>query len=273
MAGSEERKELKVREIMSYPAVTEDEEALVTQILKHMTEMEIGSVVITSSAGHPVGIVTERDIALKVLLPNKRADEVKAKEIMSAPLVSISPETTVDEASILLAKMHLKRLPVVEDGALQGIVSIRNILTLKPEYVKRFYPRPRLMASGWTLDRLERELSECEESLMRKSLKSFENALKAVYEELTDLVSAYPDDTELNGIAVSIEQFVTEVEAHKLSSEEQRRQLDELLRKFRRITFARKRESFSSFAGISRWGDHRHRGARELRLPYRRTRP
>jgi CBS domain-containing protein len=272
MVGEEERKELKVREIMSYPAVTEDGEALVTQIIKHMTEMEIGSVIITS-AGRPVGIVTERDIALKVLLPNKRADEVKAKEIMSAPLVSIGPETTVDEASTLLAKMRLKRLPVVEDGALQGIVSIRNILTLKPEYVKRFYPRPRLMASGWTLDRLERELSECEESLMRKSLKGFENALKAVHKELAELVSAYPDDTELNGITVSIGQFVTEVEAHKHSIEEQRRQLDELLRKFRRITFARKQQSYSSFAGISRWGDHRHRGARELRLPYRRTRP
>lgn len=272
MAGDEERKELKVREIMSYPVVTEDEEALVTQIIRHMAEMEIGSVVITS-AGRPVGIVTERDIALKVILPNKRADDVKVREIMSAPLVSISPETSVDEASILLAKMRLKRLPVVEDGALRGIVSIRNILTLKPEYVKRFYPQPRLMASGWTLDRLERELSKCEESLMRKSLKSFENALKEVYEELTELVSSYPDDTELKGIAMSIEQFVTEGEAHKLSNEEQRRQLDELLRKFRRITFSRKQQSFSSFATISRWGDHRHRGARELRLPYRRTRP
>jgi len=272
MAGDAGRKELKVREIMSYPVVTEDEEALVSQLIKHMAEMEVGSVVITS-AGHPAGIVTERDIALKVLLPNKRAGEVKAKEIMSAPLVSISPETTVDEASLLLAKMRLKRLPVVEEGVLRGIVSVRNILTLKPEYVKRFYPQPRLMASGWTLDRLERALSECEESLMRKSLQSFEHGLQAVHEEVADLVSAYPDDTELKGIAASIAQFVTEVEAHELSSEEQRRQLDELLRKFRRITFARKQQSYSSFATISRWGDHRHRGARELRLPYRRTRP
>lgn len=271
MAVEGERKELKVREIMSYPVVTEDEEALVTQIVKHMAEMEVGSVIITS-AGRPVGIVTERDIALKVLLPNKRAAEVKAKEIMSAPLVSISPDSTVDEASALLAKLHLKRLPVVEDGALQGIVSIRNILTLKPEYVKRFYPQPRLMASGWTLDRLERALSECEQCLLRDSLRSFEIALRAVHEELTDLVSAYPDDTELKAIAASITQFVTDVEARKLSSEEQRRQLDELLRKFRRITFARKQQSVSSFATISRWGDHRHRGARELRLPYRRTR-
>jgi signal-transduction protein with cAMP-binding, CBS, and nucleotidyltransferase domain len=272
MASEGEKKELKVREIMSCPCVTEDEGALVTQIVKDMAEMEIGSVVITSGR-QPVGIVTERDIALKVLLQNKQADEVKAKEIMSSPLVSIDPATTVDEASKLLAKKHLKRLPVVEDGTLLGIVSIRNILTLKPEYVKRFYPRARLLASGWTLDRLERALSACEESLMRKSLRSFNEALKAVYDELAELVGYYVDDKELRDIFESIAQFYHQVEGQELSIEEQRRRLDEILRKFRHITFARKQQSFSSFASISRWGDHRSRGARELRLPFKRTRP
>jgi CBS domain-containing protein len=129
---------MKVREIMSRPIITEDEDTPVTKVAADMDELGIGSVVITSE-GKPAGIITERDIALKVLLKNKRASEVKAKEIMAFPLVTIEPETSVDEACKLAARKHIKRLPVVEKGMLIGIVSIRDLLTRKPEYVREFY--------------------------------------------------------------------------------------------------------------------------------------
>ena len=139
---------MKVRDIMTRPIIAEDEEALITKIAKDMAELGIGSVVITKE-GKPAGIVTERDIALKVLLKNKRASEVKAKEIMSFPLVTIEPETSVEEACELVAKNGMKRLPVVENDVPIGIVSVRNILTKKPEYVKRFYPEVRVLASRY----------------------------------------------------------------------------------------------------------------------------
>jgi CBS domain-containing protein len=129
---------MKVEDIMSRPIIAEDEDALVTKIAEDMDELGIGSVVITSK-GKPAGIITERDIALKVLLMNKRASEVKAKEIMSTPLFTLDPEATVDEACKLAAKKRVKRLPVVENGVLVGIVSIRDLLTRKPEYVREFY--------------------------------------------------------------------------------------------------------------------------------------
>jgi CBS domain-containing protein len=129
---------MKVREIMTRPLIAEDEEALITEIAKDMAELGIGSVVITKE-GKPAGIVTERDIALKVLLKNKRASEVKAKEIMSFPLITLEPETSVEEACELVANKSIKRLPVVENGVLVGIVGIRDLLTKKPEYVREFY--------------------------------------------------------------------------------------------------------------------------------------
>ena len=64
---------------------------------------------------------------------------LKAKEIMAFPLVTIEPETSVDEACKLAARKRIKRLPVVENGMLIGIVSIRDLLTRKPEYVREFY--------------------------------------------------------------------------------------------------------------------------------------
>ncbi len=129
---------MKVVDMMTRPIISEDEEALVTKIAEDMDELGIGSVVITSE-GKPVGIITERDIALKVLLKNRRASEVKAKEVMSSPLVTLESEASVEEACKLAAKKRIKRLPVVEKGLLIGIVSIRDLLARKPEYVREFY--------------------------------------------------------------------------------------------------------------------------------------
>ncbi len=129
---------MKVREMMSRPIITEDGDTIVTKIAEDMDELGIWSVVITSE-GKPAGIITERDIALKVLLKDRRASEVKAKEIMAFPLITIEPETSVDEACKLAARKRIKRLPVVENGMLVGIVSIRDLLTRKPEYVREFY--------------------------------------------------------------------------------------------------------------------------------------
>jgi CBS domain-containing protein len=129
---------MKVETIMSRPIITEDEETPVNRIAKDMDKLKIGSVVITKK-GKPAGIITERDIALKVLLKDKRAGEVKAKEIMSAPIVTVEPEVSVEEACKLAAKKRIKRMPVVENGVLVGIVSIRDLLTRRPEYVKEFY--------------------------------------------------------------------------------------------------------------------------------------
>ena len=129
---------MKVRDIMTRPIIAEDEDTLVTKIAADMDELGIGSVVITSE-GKPAGIITERDIALKVLLKDRRASEVKAKEIMAFPLVTVEPEASVDEACKLAARKRIKRLPVVEKGMLIGIVSVRDLLTRKPEYVREFY--------------------------------------------------------------------------------------------------------------------------------------
>jgi len=132
---------MKARDIMTRPIITEDEEVLVTEIAKDMAERGVGGVVITSE-GKPAGIITDRDLVSRVLLRNRRASEVKAKEIMAFPLITIEPQTSVKEACELVAKRGIKRLPVVEHDVLIGVVSIGNILTKKPGCVKRFYNHP-----------------------------------------------------------------------------------------------------------------------------------
>jgi len=279
--GGEKRK-MKVRDIMSTPIITEEGDTGVIKIAKDMADLEVGSVVITSE-GKPAGIITERDIALKVLLKyrGRRGSEVKAKEIMSCPLVTIKPEATVEEACELASTENIKRLPVVESGVLIGIISVRNILTRKPEYVKRFYPEVRVLASGWTFDRLERSLSDGEVFLAKNEMERYKERLKEVYEELSKLVSYYVDDKELKDIFDDMTQLYHDVEGkregeEKILIEEHRKRLETILRKIRHVTYGRKRQSVTSFtSGAFTFRDYRHGHGtgKGMRLPFKRTRP
>ncbi len=130
---------LEVRDVMTPQVVTEDEETPVTKISTDMEVSGIGSVVITKE-DKPVGIITDRDIATKVIMKNRRPSEIKAKEIMSSPLVTIEPDTSIEKACELLAEKGIRRVPVIEDDKLVGIISVRNILTRNPTCVSKFYP-------------------------------------------------------------------------------------------------------------------------------------
>lgn len=130
---------LEVADVMTPQVVTEEEEAPVTKISMAMAVSGIGSVVITKG-GKPVGIITDRDIAIKVIMKDRKASEITAKEIMSFPLFTIEPDASIEKACELLAEKGIRRLPVIENDKLVGIISVRNILTRNPASVIKFYP-------------------------------------------------------------------------------------------------------------------------------------
>jgi len=99
---------LEVGDVMTPKVITEDEETRVTKLSKDMELAGIGSVVITKD-GKPVGIVTDRDIALKIFASKRNPSEVQAKEIMSSPLITIEPDISLEKACELMAdKGHKK---------------------------------------------------------------------------------------------------------------------------------------------------------------------
>ncbi len=137
--ASEMTELLEVRDVMTPEVVTEEEDTPVTKIAKDMEVYGIGSIIITRE-GEPVGIVTDRDIALKVIKEDRLVREVKAKDIMSSPLITIEADASIEKACEIMAKNRIRRLPVVEDGKLVGVISVRNILTRSPACVSKFYP-------------------------------------------------------------------------------------------------------------------------------------
>ncbi len=128
---------LEVRDIMTYPAITEDEDVSVAKISKDMKMSGIGSVVITKE-DKPVGIITDRDVVIKVIMRNRNSDGVKAKEIMSSPLMTIEADASLGRACKLLLEKGIRRLLVIDDGELVGIVSLRNIVTGEPLHVRKY---------------------------------------------------------------------------------------------------------------------------------------
>lgn len=100
----------------------------VLDAIKLMLRNKVGSVVMVNEFNRPVGIVTERDVLRKASTARKAIGEIKAKTIMSRPVITVKPYDSVETAAAIMAKMKVKRLVVVEeDGSMEGVISLTDI--------------------------------------------------------------------------------------------------------------------------------------------------
>jgi CBS domain-containing protein len=100
----------------------------VLDAVKLMLEHKIGSVVMVNRNNRPVGIVTERDVLRLVSTTHGELGELKVKEIMSSPVVTVKPYDSIETASTAMAGKKIKRLVVVEqDGSMAGVLSLTDI--------------------------------------------------------------------------------------------------------------------------------------------------
>jgi len=106
-------------------------DASVLEAVKRMVEANIGSLLVRD-AGEIAGIVTERDYLRSVALEGPADEQVTVREIMSSPLIVVSPETTIDECMALMTDRRIRHVPVVgEEGGVLGIVSIGDVVKFK----------------------------------------------------------------------------------------------------------------------------------------------
>jgi signal-transduction protein with cAMP-binding, CBS, and nucleotidyltransferase domain len=107
-----------------------DADAPVLDAVKRMVEANIGSLLVLKD-GEVAGIVTERDYLRRVALEGTADQEATVEEIMSSPLIVVTPETAIDECMALMTDRRIRHVPVVEGREVVGIVSIGDVVKFK----------------------------------------------------------------------------------------------------------------------------------------------
>jgi CBS domain-containing protein len=126
---------LKAGVVMSKEVITIDEYATVKEAADIMNQAEISSIIATRK-GKAIGIITERDLLKRIVAEGKNAKKTKVKNIMSSPLITISPNTDVEEAARLMFEKKIKKLAVIDQNRLVGLVSLTDIARAQPSITK-----------------------------------------------------------------------------------------------------------------------------------------
>ena len=102
-------------------------DSTVYDALKLMAEKNIGALLVID-AGRPVGIFSERDYARQVILKGKTSKDTPVREVMTTKVVFVRPEQSIEECMALMTDRRFRHLPILEDGALVGILSIGDVV-------------------------------------------------------------------------------------------------------------------------------------------------
>jgi CBS domain-containing protein len=102
-------------------------DATVYEALEKLAEKDIGALVVLNGTAL-VGVFSERDYCRKVILKGRSSKEMQVHEIMSSQVVTVNPQTTVDECMYMMTTRHFRHLPVLEAGTVVGLVSIGDLV-------------------------------------------------------------------------------------------------------------------------------------------------
>ena len=127
-----------VKEYMTKEVNTIDYNATVIDAAKIMAkDKKFEGYVITLKKGKPLGIVTERDIINKVLARELDPSKTSVAEIMSSPLITVEPEDDLLKTADLMSKYNVRKLVVVRDEIIYGLITAKNIAQSCGEYVDK----------------------------------------------------------------------------------------------------------------------------------------
>ena len=142
------RSKMLVKDVMSSPTITVDEEASVQKVAQLMERYKVGGIIVTGKQGKPLGIITERDLVQRVIAKGNQHTKLAAKQVMTAPLITVDPEETLSETARRMSHLNVRRLGVMYKGNLVGVVTSRDILAITPELLQIIQEQARIQEGG-----------------------------------------------------------------------------------------------------------------------------
>ena len=125
----------KVAEFMNRDLVQVTLDTNVRRCAEVMAAEKVSSALVTDKK-KVLGIVTEKDLARKIVAKGLNADKIMAKDIMTTDVVTVSSNTSLYDAMVLLNKRKIKHLPVVDNNSVVGIITAMEILRIQPSYME-----------------------------------------------------------------------------------------------------------------------------------------
>jgi len=121
---------MRVREIMSSSPVCCDAQSSLLDVARLMVEHDCGEIPIVDAgdSGRPIGVVTDRDITCRTVALGRNPLELRAEDVMSTPVISVTPEMSVEDCCRAMEEHLIRRVPVVDEaGRCCGVVSQADI--------------------------------------------------------------------------------------------------------------------------------------------------
>jgi len=126
---------MSVRDVMTKEPRVVRRDTSVQEVVATMSKYDISSVIVVQEK-RPVGMITHKDIVSKIVQTRIPPDAVKAIEVMTTPVVTISEDASIEEAARIMSKKHIKKLVVVRDSELVGIITSSDLVRVAPQMTK-----------------------------------------------------------------------------------------------------------------------------------------
>ena len=123
---------MKLREVMTNPVIRIHPEESVSVAARTLTHYNIGILPVCGSDGRLCGVVTDRDMVTRCLAAGRSPETTTVREVMTAGIVAVAPDMEASEAAALMGGRQIRRLPVLENGRLCGMVSIGDLTRNTP---------------------------------------------------------------------------------------------------------------------------------------------
>lgn len=119
---------MRVREIMTKNVAYVNPDSAVTDAARLMQQHNVGAIPVCDQTG-VVGLVTDRDIVVRNVAHGVNPSETKVRDVMTGDVTTVSPDAGIEEVSNMMARNQIRRVPVVENSKLVGMLSLGDLAT------------------------------------------------------------------------------------------------------------------------------------------------